>query len=404
MNLGAATRSLRVRITAVATVAVAVVLVVTGFVLVQMQRRSLVTRADEALELRAEDLSTTLADGVPDAFDPGGGRAMQLVDDRGGVVVSTPNLAGDPPMAPAPDGQRSVRSVDDLEIEDDDLFRVLSWRVDVAGEPMILHVAENVDDINDSVETLTRSLLLAFPPLIVLFSGATWWLVGRTLRPVEEAARRQEQFVSDASHELRSPLARLRTQLEVDLAHPGTRDRREATDAVLAETKAMQRLVDDLLHLARSDDGVIDRRQERVDLDDLVLDQVRSLEADGVRLDVSGVTGVELSGDPSQLARMVRNLLDNAVHHARSTVFLSLTERDGVAVLEVTDDGPGIPPERREAVFDRFVRLDDARSADHGGTGLGLAIALDIATRHGGGIEVRDGPGGGTTFVVTLSA
>jgi len=400
-DVRAATRSLRLRITAVATVAVAVVLTVTAFVLVDVQRRSLMSGVDEAVEQRADEIGMTLRGGAPRTFAGNDvvDRVVQLVGTDARVLASTPNLAGARPIAPAPRGSQALRDVHGLPFEQD-VYRVFSRRVTVDGSPAVLHVAENVDHVEDSVDVLQGSLLVAFPPLVLLVALLTWWLAGRTLRPVNEAAQRQQRFVADASHELRSPLTRIRTRLEVDLAHPGTRSADDSAAVVLAEARAMQRLVDDLLHLARADVGAIEHRRQNVDLDELVLEEARAADApDGVAVDVSDVSGASVDGDPAQLAR-----LDNAVRHARTTVRLALRESDGSAVLEVSDDGAGIPSERRAEVFERFTRLDAARSSEHGGTGLGLAIARDIAERHRGRITVDDSPGGGARLTVVLPA
>lgn len=396
-------RSLRLRITAVATVAVAVVLTVTGFVLVDVQRRALMSGVDEAIEQRADEIGMTLRQGAPRAFAGNDvvDRVVQLVAADGRVLAATPNLNGARPIAPAPRGGQGLRDVQGLPFEED-VYRVFSRRVSVDGRSAVLHVAENTDHVGDSVGVLRSSLLAAFPPLVLLVGVLTWLLAGRTLRPVHAAAQRQQQFVADASHELRGPLTRMRTRLEVDLAHPGTRTPEESAAALLAETRGMQRLVDDLLHLARADVGAVEHRTLRVDLDEVVLDEARAAATpDGVAVDATAVSGADVVGDPAQLARLVRNLLDNAVRHARSTVRLALRDFDGHAELVVSDDGPGIPPEHRAEVFERFTRLDAARQAG-GGAGLGLAIARDIAERHGGRITVGDATGGGTQFVVTL--
>jgi signal transduction histidine kinase len=274
-----------------------------------------------------------------------------------------------------------------------------------------------------------------------------WWLVGRTLRPVEairrevagigaggagldrrvpvpagddevsrlartmngmldrieDAARRQQRFVADASHELRSPLARVRAEVEVDLAHPGGADPDATAASVLAEVVAMQHLVDDLLALARADAGVDAGERGPVDLDDLVDRQARRLRAAGrVAVDSRGVSAAQVVGDRDQLARAIGNVVDNAARHARTTVTLAVREDGGTAVVSVADDGPGIPPERRDDVFERFHRLDGARTAPAGGAGLGLAIAREIVVAHGGTIVVDPAHGPGARLVITL--
>jgi signal transduction histidine kinase len=224
------------------------------------------------------------------------------------------------------------------------------------------------------------------------------------LERVDDATQRQARFVADASHELRSPLTRIRSELEVDLAHTQGADLAATHRSVLEETVVLQHLVDDLLQLARTDAGAAPASAPSpVDLDDIVLDLARRLRAGGrVAVDIAGVTAVQVAGHAAQLARAVGNLADNAARHATSTVTLTLAEHDHSAVLTVSDDGPGIRPEDRERVFDRFTRLDDARTAATGGAGLGLAITRDIVARHGGTVAVDPDSHHGARFVVTL--
>jgi signal transduction histidine kinase len=228
--------------------------------------------------------------------------------------------------------------------------------------------------------------------------------MNETLARVEDAVRQQQRFVADASHELRSPLTRIRTELEVDLAQPGGDADPTATErSVLVETIGLQRLVDDLLHLARSDADATEIVGVSVDLDDIVLGETRRLVERGeVNVDSRRVSAANVTGVPSQLTRAVQNLLDNAERHASTTVTITLSETDGVARLTVSDDGAGIPEDKRNEVFERFTRLDEARTRDAGGTGLGLAITRDIVERHGGTIRLADGPA--TIFVVELPA
>ncbi len=261
-----------------------------------------------------------------------------------------------------------------------------------------------LEDVGESTGALVASLAVALPFVLLAVGVLAWWLVGRTLRPVEAAHRRQQQFVADASHELRAPLARIRSELEVDAAHPGTADLARTHASVLRETIGLQRLVSDLLDLARSDAGAVSRdRAERVDLDDLVLRSVRRLRDEReIAVDMSGVSAAQVTGDPDELARVVDNLLDNAARYATSTVTLELAEHDGYCLLAVADDGPGIPADQREAVFERFSRLDGSRTTGSGGTGLGLALVRDIVERHGGTVIVDPQTQSGTRFVVRL--
>ncbi|WP_318306212.1 sensor histidine kinase [Amycolatopsis solani] len=282
----------------------------------------------------------------------------------------------------------------------------------------------------DSVRTV---LTFGVPAVALLIGVIAWLAVRRSLRPVEairaevaeigahdlgrrvpepgtgdeiarlagtmntmlarldEAVTRQSRFTSDASHELRTPLASLRTQLEVLLAHPDRLDWRHSCENALLDVTRLQDLVADLVLLGKLDHAGPDR------LEPVALSEV-------VQAVAAGRADVEVSGTPvvrghrTRLERLVRNLVDNAERHAASRVVVAVSAVDGWAVLTVTDDGPGIPEADRERVFDRFVRLDDARARDDGGSGLGLAIVADIARAHGGTARAE----AGSRFVVTL--
>ena len=214
---------------------------------------------------------------------------------------------------------------------------------------------------------------------------------------LQDAYQRQERFVADAAHEHRSPLASLRVQLEVD-GDEGTRH-------LLDEVIRMQRLVDDLLILARSDAGQLATQSSSVDLDDIVLGEAVRLREIGSRaaVDTSAVSAGQVRGNAEQLLRVVRNLLENAVRHAAARVVVTLREADGEVVLTVQDDGPGVPPAERSRIFERFARADSARARGSGGAGLGLAIARTIAESHGGTLGLDD-TDGGASFVLRLPA
>jgi len=193
----------------------------------------------------------------------------------------------------------------------------------------------------------------------------------------------------------------MRSELEVDAWDPNRADAAATHQSLLDETIGLQHLVEDLLLLARSDASDAPPRRDPVDLDDIVLRQAEQLRADGVvRVDLAAVSGAQVAGDREQIARAVRNLSENAARHAQSTVWFGVREVDGLAQVVVTDDGPGIPPEQRGVIFERFTRADPSRTGT--GTGLGLAIALDIAQRHGGTITVDPDSARGASFVLSI--
>ena len=225
------------------------------------------------------------------------------------------------------------------------------------------------------------------------------------LERLERNAAQQRRFVDDAAHELRSPLASLRVQLETARDSPEG-GRKEAE--LLHETARMERLVDQMLLLARADADTPWFRASAVDLDDVVDSAVDSAvdSSSGeseVTIDTSDVEAVQVMGDADLLEQMVRNLVQNGLRFARELVRVSVgVTGERTAVVTVEDDGPGIPTDRRQDVFDPFVRLDVSRDREHGGVGLGLAIVSEIVRAHLGTIDVMDSSLGGARFVVEL--
>ncbi|MFI7612531.1 sensor histidine kinase [Nonomuraea terrae] len=215
-----------------------------------------------------------------------------------------------------------------------------------------------------------------------------------------QALERHRQFAGDVSHELRTPLAGLRlrleeAQLQVDDSHVC-----QVLDRVLEDVDRLQAIVTDLLLLARTG-AEINRIWEKVDLGQLVRAEVsRRIDQDAVRLYLD--PAVTVDAVPTQITRVLTNLLDNAHRHARRAIMVRVRRNGTAAELIVTDDGDGVAEKDRERIFERFLRLESARSRDRGGTGLGLAIARDLARAHRGTLHVEDGPGGGAQFVLRL--
>jgi signal transduction histidine kinase len=424
------------------------VLIVAGLGLLAAQRRQLTDSLDNTIRQRADDL-TALVDGgqIPRALggpiDPD--TLVQIVTPDGNVLAAGPNVATPSPMADPPAANKTelIRRVH--LPPDNGEYRLLSRRHSGPRGTTIIHVAGTLDDVRDSLRVLATSLTIAIPIVATLLAALIWWLVGRTLRPVEairaevahirgadlhrrvpqparddeigrlagtmndmldrleRATNAQQRFVADASHELRSLLTRLRSELEVDAAHPEVADLAATHRSVLDETLALQRLVDDLLMLARGDAGAVTGRRDPVDLDDIMLRYADRLRAEGtLDVDVSGVSAAQVIGDGDRLGRAMRNLVDNAARHARSSVAFTVAENHRLATLTITDDGPGIPAALHEHVFERFVRLDEARRAGDGNTGLGLAITRDIVEQHGGRITIDAEYVSGTRFVIVL--
>jgi signal transduction histidine kinase len=426
----------------IAAAVVAVLLAAAGAVLILLQRDALTRSVDQTLAQRADDiLSLRDEGGSPDEFATGPDEGfVQLVAADGAVVAATPNLAGDPPLDIGVGAVEAIRSLD-VSAVDDDVFRVLSRPVDGG----VLHVGTTYDVVTESTTALFGSLAVTIPVVVAVLAALIWWLVGRTLRPVEDirsevaaigatdlrrrvprpgtedeidrlattmnemlerlqsSAERQQRFVADASHELRGPLTRLRAELELGLSSATSQMESDQLRSLLHEVVDMQEMVEDLLFLAQSDEGKADRSRAAFDLDDLVLREGKRIVGNGrVEVDMSAVSGAYLLGNRSQVGRAIKNLLDNAERHASARVVVGLEERDAFAQLTVEDDGPGIALSGVEQVFERFGRLDQARGAGTGGSGLGLAIARDIAVRHGGSLVVVNPGEAGARFEMTL--
>nr|WP_191910076.1 ATP-binding protein [Microbispora cellulosiformans] len=319
---------------------------------------------------------------------------VQLVDARGRVVEATPGAMERPRLStfrPAPD-ERLQRRVECRP-----------------GEPCLLLMANRVSPAPDSpvvyAGTVERPLiathrleyLIAGAALLITLLGGwlMWRIIGRALRPAEQ----QRQLASVTSHELRTPIAGLRVQLEEALLHPDHVDPRDTIRGALSATGRLEAIVQDLLTMARLRGGQPEPR-EPIDLVALVTEEVDA-HFGGTPVELYAAGDVWAHGSRIQLIRLVGNLLSNARRHAATGVTVCVGAADGQAVLSVTDDGNGIAPADRERVFERFTRLDEGRRRDAGGTGLGLAISRDIARAHRGSLRVEDSPRG-ARFVLRL--
>jgi signal transduction histidine kinase len=326
-----------------------------------------------------------------------------------------------------------------LDGETDD-YRFAAVKVAADGRGLLtVYAGAPLSAEQSAVSTALTVMLIGFPLLLGVVAGATWRVTRRALRPVEgirremaaitasedlarrvpvpdthdEVARlalttnetltaletsveRQRRFVADASHELRSPIASLRTQLEVGAAHPELLD----LDGAVEDTVRLQGLAADLLLLARLDAGERPGGT-RFDLGALAREAAEG--RTGVTVEAQAA---EVVGSRGQLGRVLTNLLDNARRHARSAVAVTVRRDENAegawVVAAVADDGDGVAEADRERIFERFVRLDEARSRDDGGAGLGLAIARDVAVRHGGTLTVGEAPTGGALFELRL--
>lgn len=441
--------TVRVQTTVGATAALAFALLLSGAIIVHAERVDLEHNIATNARLRATDLAGSFAGNTlstPIAEQPGGDVVVaQVVDAGHHVFASSLNLQGLPPISeqhPEP-GTFATEKIERLPAGKGKDFVVAAYGVHRNDGEYVVLVASSLEAVTDSTQTLIGLFAVIIPILVVVVSVTTWMVVGRALRPVDEMRRevraiestdlhrrlsepatedeidqlaktlnamldrlqhsseRQQRFVADASHELRSPLTAIRSRLEVDLAYPDGADWRSTEQDVLEEALRLQRLVEDLLTLARFDDSPqLHSMQQPIDLDEIVLQQARQLREQTVHgVDTSAVSGAQILGNSDQLARAIRNLLDNANRHAISSITLTLHETDSVAVLTIADDGSGIPAASKDVIFERFLRLDDARARDTGGSGLGLAIAKEIVDIHNGTISVTNDPGAKFTLI-----
>jgi signal transduction histidine kinase len=439
--------SVRLRITLVSALVVAVVVGVGGVLLLLTLRSELVAAADEEAGVRADEIAVlAAADDLPTPLpameDP---EAFAEVVRDGRLVASTEGLEARNTfeLAERRPGEVDVLAVPRLPLDEPGPFRVVARGVRTPTGTMTVFVAVPIAHVDDTVATAAEVGVIGLSLLVLVLATLVWLVVGRALAPVEairvradaitgqssdnrvpvppqhdeigrlartvnrmlarlqHSAERQRRFVADAAHELRSPITSLRVLLETARDQdPGW----HRVDDMLHETGRMQLLVDQLLLLARADADAPWLRPGPVDLDDVVDSAVGALTSDrGIRVDASAVEPVQLTGDARLLERVVGNLVSNAVDHARRVVRVAASEGDGhLAVLVVDDDGPGIPEDRRDDVFERFVRLDGSRGRDHGGVGLGLAIVAEIVHAHGGHVRAEESPLGGARLVVEL--
>ena len=406
---------------------------------------------DRALGLQVDTVVGLAGSGAlpnPVPTDPSETSLVQVVGSGGRIIAQSASIAGEGALFAGRGGPTvAFHTVPDAPVGSGGAFRVASERVDTPGGPVTVYAATSLADVNRAVEELDAALVVG-GPVIVLFVGLlSWLIVGRALSPVEriraevaeitagelhrrvalpaardevgrlastmndmlgrleQSARRQQSFVSDASHELRSPLAVAQADLEVALTHDPGSAWPDTARSTLGELERMRRIVDDLLILARYDENASVAAPVQVDLDEIVLGEIARLRSTApVELDSHEVSGGRVLGDPEQLGRAVRNLLDNAVRHARSKVTITLgTSEESVVELTVADDGPGVAENDRTRIFERFGRSDQGRARSHGGTGLGLAIVKEIVSSHGGEVTLGDTVAG-ALFIVALPA
>ncbi len=450
---------IRARTTALAVAVVGIALAIGTGTLLLVARSQLQGQIAADAQARAQDIALLAQAGAIPGRIPGQGEALlaQVLDASGTVIASSPSIEGQSALfkIALPSGVSREFTVPALTSTDENRgeggadtgvpFLISAIGAQSGRGPVTVVVAASLNSIDQLLSALILPLALGVP-LALLVAGVTVWLLtGLALKPVESirieaetisgtqlhrrlpvppahdevgrlaetmntmldriesSALAQRRFVADASHELKSPVAAIRTMLDVARANRDATDIEVLLDDLICEDARLEHLVADLLDLARADEDALLGTVSDVDLDDIARTEAAAVRAAaGIEVDLSAVAASRLAGDPDRLRQLARNLLDNASRHAKSSVWVAVHVDDSGATMLVSDDGPGIAEADRERVFERFVRLDNGRGRSDGGTGLGLAVVRAIAKAHGGGVKIVTSLHGGATFEVHL--
>ena len=441
------------RVAAAFAVAMVVVLIATGWFVYARLDSHLRTALDNNLRLRAQDLATVVRNpGTPlsnnqrtRVVEPGESYA-QLLDLPGRIVDATPPLGGTDLLSA--DELRNARTRTIFANRStvpglDEPSRLLATPIVSRGRKLILVVGATRQDRVETLRSLRYELLIAGPIALVLATLAGYLLAGLSLRPVESMRRRaaaisadtpgerlpvphtgdelerlgetlnamlvrletalerERGFVADAGHELRTPLALLRTELELAFRYDSPAELKEAVRRSFDEVDRLAQLAEDLLLIARSDRGTLPLRVEALNTEDILASTARRFEwraqEAGRPVRTTPGSDVRMHGDRIRLEQALGNLVDNALRHGRGAVVLSAAQHNGIVELHVTDEGGGFPPGFLEHAFERFARADQARG--RGGSGLGLSIVRVIAEAHGGSAHATNTDHGADVWV-----
>ncbi len=432
---------IRGRVTASATLIVALTLILAGVALSFLVHHSLVTGLDGNLSSRAQSvLAQITANGYIHgaiASPAKQGSLAQVLDAKGTVIAATADIQGEDPVMLAPPSPRrsATFTLTDSPLDSGGSFRVLAEPVHLKDGPGWIYVAASLAPVNAATLSVATLFTIGLPLVLLVVAFIVWRAAGQALKPVnrirkqasaiggadltqrvlvpgsrdeiaklavtmnhmldrlEASANRQNQFIGDASHELRSPLAALHAQVEVALDHPDHTEATRVLGIVQEQVTRMTILTEDLLFLARSTEDGPMVLPALVDLDELVLAEVHRLREFGDHtITLSSLDAVRVSGSRRDLTRALRNLTDNARNHAHLEIRIAIAVLNDVAEITVSDDGAGIASADLEKLFERFTRLDDARTRNlsGGGFGLGLAIARQIVIAHRGSLTASD--------------
>jgi len=438
-------RSVRFRTTAGAALALVALLVVAGLAINWFVGRAVQRSSDSILLEQASDRAALISQGAPveSLIKPVGDEEIVAVVSADGTVLASAGLLDESQVRDLPLGLSDIAVLMDEEGEEPHDEELRAAAVQTADGRQV--IVANESELAESTLGSVRAVLLLVIPLTAIAAAALAWLgTGRALEPVrnmraelddvvragdgrrvtkpatgdeidelgstinavldriDAGSLAQRQFVADASHELKSPLANARATLDTAPQQIDQDAYDRVAGVVSGELNRLHSLVDDLLYLARGDEGP-PRASRPTDLADLVFDECERVAAmSAKRIDASHVAPVQVMIDSAEVTRAIRNLVENAERFATEQVTVSIDTRDDFAVLVVADDGPGIAEQDRDSVFERFSRLDSDRARDAGGTGLGLSIVASIAQHNAGWVAVDESPAGGAQFELAL--
>jgi signal transduction histidine kinase len=445
--------TLRVRITVVAALALTAAVTIGTVVVYLLQLDSVHRTIQDGLHEYASQIeqSATAGGAFPNPLPPSNrdpAAAAQVLTADGRVLAASPTLRGRPAIYILPAGSRTPVRQKAADLVVDRAVAVYGRHVTLGGRSVSIITGSANEQLRQQVQrTFTWLLFVGLPAMLLLACATVWLVVGRALRPVErirravtditdisaagltqrvpetgtddeighlaqtmnamlarleDSAGRQRRFVADASHELRSPLTAIRGGLEVGLAHPDRAPWPNIAERTVKQATRLEALINDLLLLAKSDGGKAATRHQHVRLAPLLAELKATTATPRITIELDASPDVAVTGNPADLSRVFRNVVDNAVRYARSTVRIRASGADGMVRVDIADDGPGIPAEERERAFDRFARLDASREHASGSTGLGLAIAREIVTAHHGAITISGPDHGGALVTVLL--
>jgi len=420
----------RARLTAFYVAVLAAALVIVGGLIYVLLARALYARIDESLHALVQITATSLANDLGEGQDIGDAarstvdelssrqRMLVIYDDSGNLLAEGGRDDDLTITLPAPSSIPTDAPILGTVVEqkdDDDRHRLALRRVTIPSHHAryIVIAGSSLEPTDEELESLREILAYVVPIALMVAGIGGWFLARQSLSPIAAMVAAQRQFMADASHELRTPVATTRTAANVALQqrHREEDEYRETLGIIEQQATRLSRIVDDMFTLARADAGTYPVRQTPMYLDEVVDDVVKAARVlastRNVAIEASTTRSAALTGDEDLIRRLMVNLLDNAIRFtaAGSSVRIDLEEAPGGYALSISDHGPGIAAAVQPHIFERFYRVDSARArgADaDGGAGLGLALARWIAEAHGGHLTLARSSAAGTTFTAFL--